>query len=101
MIYQLPTRSSWCFDVQWCPRDPSVFSAASFDGWITLSSVLGGSWDVQQMRQADQVCWARQLILMGGEGRARVQDGCSFALWPLFWETAFPSGMHRKLLPWF
>ncbi|KAI5245683.1 Protein Transport Protein Sec31B [Manis pentadactyla] len=22
----------WCFAVQSCPRDPSVFSAASFDG---------------------------------------------------------------------
>ena len=55
VVYKLPTQSSWCFDVQWCPRDPPVFSAASFDGWISLYSVMGGSWEVQQIRQADQV----------------------------------------------
>ncbi|XP_061062708.1 protein transport protein Sec31B isoform X4 [Eubalaena glacialis] len=55
VVYKLPTLSSWCFDVQWCPQDPPVFSAASFDGWISLYSVMGRSWEVQQMRQADKV----------------------------------------------
>ncbi|XP_055280843.1 protein transport protein Sec31B isoform X13 [Moschus berezovskii] len=55
VVYKLPTLSSWCFDVQWCPRDPLVFSAASFDGWINLYSVMGRSWEVQQMRQADKI----------------------------------------------
>ncbi|XP_060497722.2 protein transport protein Sec31B isoform X6 [Panthera onca] len=55
VVYKLPTQSSWCFDVQWCPRDPPVFSAASFDGWISLYSVMGGSWEVQQIRQADKI----------------------------------------------
>ncbi|XP_029788243.1 protein transport protein Sec31B isoform X3 [Suricata suricatta] len=55
VVYKLPTQSSWCFDVQWCPRNPPVFSAASFDGWISLYSVMGRSWEVQQMRQADKV----------------------------------------------
>nr|XP_025129606.1 protein transport protein Sec31B isoform X10 [Bubalus bubalis] len=55
VVYKLPILSSWCFDVQWCPRDPLVFSAASFDGWINLYSVMGRSWEVQQMRQADKI----------------------------------------------
>uniref|UniRef100_A0A8C8Z4M9 SEC31 homolog B, COPII coat complex component n=1 Tax=Prolemur simus TaxID=1328070 RepID=A0A8C8Z4M9_PROSS len=55
VVYKLPTQSSWCFDVQWCPRDPPVFSAASFDGWISLYSVMGRSWEVQHMRQADKI----------------------------------------------
>ncbi|XP_024411509.2 protein transport protein Sec31B isoform X2 [Desmodus rotundus] len=55
VVYKLPTQSSWCSDVQWCPRDPPVFSAASFDGWISLYSVMGRSWEVQQMRQADKI----------------------------------------------
>ncbi|XP_042816455.1 protein transport protein Sec31B isoform X15 [Panthera tigris] len=55
VVYKLPTQSSWCFDVQWCPRDPPVFSAASFDGWISLYSVMGRSWEVQQIRQADKI----------------------------------------------
>ncbi|KAK2501485.1 hypothetical protein MC885_018049 [Smutsia gigantea] len=52
VVYKLPTQSSWCSDVQWCLQDPSVFSAASFDGWIGLYSVKGRSWEVQQRRQA-------------------------------------------------
>ncbi|XP_054585121.1 protein transport protein Sec31B [Eptesicus fuscus] len=55
VAYKLPTQSSWCFDVQWCPRNPPVFSAASFDGWISLYSVMGRSWEVQQMRQVDKI----------------------------------------------
>ncbi|XP_074195293.1 protein transport protein Sec31B isoform X7 [Rhinolophus sinicus] len=55
VVYKLPTQNSWCFDVQWCPREPPVFSAASFDGWISLYSVMGRSWEVQQMRQTDKI----------------------------------------------
>ncbi|CAK6436187.1 unnamed protein product [Pipistrellus nathusii] len=55
VAYKLPTQSNWCFDVQWCPRSPPVFSAASFDGWIRLYSVMGRSWEVQQMRQVDKI----------------------------------------------
>uniref|UniRef100_A0A8C9QQW8 Protein transport protein Sec31A n=1 Tax=Spermophilus dauricus TaxID=99837 RepID=A0A8C9QQW8_SPEDA len=55
VVYKLPTQSSWCLDVQWCPRNPPVFSAASFDGWISLYSVMGRSWEVQHMVQADKV----------------------------------------------
>lgn len=55
VVYKLSTQNSWCFDVQWCPRNPPVFSAVSFDGWISLYSVMGRSWEVQHMRQADKV----------------------------------------------
>lgn len=55
VVYKLPTQSSWCFDVQWCPRNPPAFSAVSFDGWISLYSVMGRSWEAQHMRQADKV----------------------------------------------
>ncbi|XP_015350148.1 protein transport protein Sec31B isoform X8 [Marmota marmota marmota] len=55
VVYKLPTQSSWCLDVQWCPRNPPVFSAASFDGWISLYSVMGRSWEIQHMVQADKI----------------------------------------------
>nr|XP_048295126.1 protein transport protein Sec31B isoform X3 [Myodes glareolus] len=55
VVYKLPTQNSWCFDVQWCPRNPPVFSAVSFDGWISLYSVMGRNWEVQHMRQADKI----------------------------------------------
>uniref|UniRef100_A0A8C9NVJ9 Protein transport protein Sec31A n=1 Tax=Serinus canaria TaxID=9135 RepID=A0A8C9NVJ9_SERCA len=55
VVYELPIRSQWCFDVQWCPRNPSVFSAATFDGWINIYSVMGGNLEAQQKTQADKV----------------------------------------------
>ncbi|KAM7330263.1 protein transport protein Sec31B isoform X1 [Alexandromys fortis] len=55
VVCKLPTQNSWCFDVQWCPQNPPVFSAVSFDGWISLYSVMGRSWEIQHMRQADKI----------------------------------------------
>ncbi|XP_041691990.2 protein transport protein Sec31A isoform X5 [Coregonus clupeaformis] len=54
VIYELPTTNQWCFDIQWCPRNPGLLSAASFDGWISVYSVMGGSLEAQQQRRADQ-----------------------------------------------
>lgn len=55
VVYELPVRNQWCFDVQWCPRNPSVFSAASFDGWVSVYSVMGGSQEAQQRSQAERI----------------------------------------------
>ena len=35
-LCELPSSGNWNFDVQWCPRAPGVFSAASFDGKVSL-----------------------------------------------------------------
>lgn len=67
MVYELPIQSQWCFDVQWCPRNPSIFSAATFDGWINIYSVMGGSLEAQQKTQADKVK-SRECILSWGIG---------------------------------
>ncbi|XP_034563318.1 protein transport protein Sec31A isoform X1 [Notolabrus celidotus] len=55
VIYELPTTNQWCFDVQWCPRNPALLSAASFDGRITVYSVMGGSLKSQQQSTADKI----------------------------------------------
>lgn len=55
MLYELPTSSQWCFDIQWCPRNPAVLSAAGFDGHIDIYSIMGGSSQAQSQRHADQV----------------------------------------------
>ncbi|XP_036451801.1 protein transport protein Sec31A isoform X8 [Colossoma macropomum] len=55
VLYELPTSSQWCFDIQWCPRNPAVLSAASFDGRISIYSIMGGSNDVANSAQADQI----------------------------------------------
>ncbi|NXD87422.1 SC31A protein, partial [Halcyon senegalensis] len=55
VLYELPTATQWCFDVQWCPRNPAVFSAASFDGRISIYSIMGGSTDGLRQKQVDQL----------------------------------------------
>ena len=42
MVYELPATSQWIFECHWCPRNPSIISTASFDGHVTMYSLLGG-----------------------------------------------------------
>uniref|UniRef100_A0A8D2KYL5 Protein transport protein Sec31A n=1 Tax=Varanus komodoensis TaxID=61221 RepID=A0A8D2KYL5_VARKO len=55
VLYELPTTTQWCFDVQWCPRNPAILSAASFDGRISIYSIMGGSPDNLRQKQADKL----------------------------------------------
>ncbi|XP_053108123.1 protein transport protein Sec31A isoform X8 [Hemicordylus capensis] len=55
VLYELPTSTQWCFDVQWCPRNPALLSAASFDGRISIYSIMGGSTDSLRQKQADKL----------------------------------------------
>uniref|UniRef100_A0A669F709 Protein transport protein Sec31A n=1 Tax=Oreochromis niloticus TaxID=8128 RepID=A0A669F709_ORENI len=55
VIYELPTTNQWCFDVEWCPRNPALLSTASFDGRITVYSVMGGSLKAQQQSTAERI----------------------------------------------
>ncbi|XP_078812171.1 protein transport protein Sec31A isoform X7 [Oryzias latipes] len=55
VLYELPTSSQWCFDIQWCPRNPAVLSAAGCDGHIDIFSIMGGSNQAQSQRHADQI----------------------------------------------
>lgn len=47
VVYELNTNNQWCFDIQWCPRSPAIISTASFDGHITLYSLMGGGHPIQ------------------------------------------------------
>ncbi|NXC45642.1 SC31A protein, partial [Penelope pileata] len=55
VLYELPTNMQWCFDVQWCPRNPAILSAASFDGRISVYSIMGGSTDGLRQKHVDQL----------------------------------------------
>ncbi|NXU55385.1 SC31A protein, partial [Turnix velox] len=55
VLYELPTNTQWCFDVQWCPRNPAVLSVASFDGQISIYSIMGSSMDGLRQKQVDQL----------------------------------------------
>ncbi|KAF2984347.1 hypothetical protein EK904_000735, partial [Melospiza melodia maxima] len=68
VLYELPTNTQWCFDIQWCPRNPAVLSAASFDGRISVYSIMGGSADGLRQKQVDQVVKIVQNRDRKGEG---------------------------------
>ncbi|XP_061117990.1 protein transport protein Sec31A isoform X8 [Conger conger] len=55
VLYELPTSTQWCFDIQWCPRNPAVLSAAAFDGHISIYSIMGGSNQNESQQPADQI----------------------------------------------
>ncbi|XP_069043176.1 protein transport protein Sec31A isoform X2 [Lepisosteus oculatus] len=55
VLYELPTSTQWCFDIQWCPRNPAVLSAAAFDGHVSVYSIMGGNVESQSRKQADQL----------------------------------------------
>ncbi|NXN27125.1 SC31A protein, partial [Nycticryphes semicollaris] len=55
VLYEMPMNTQWCFDIQWCPRNPAVLSAASFDGRISVYSIMGGSTDGLRQKQVDQL----------------------------------------------
>ncbi|XP_055450554.1 protein transport protein Sec31A isoform X21 [Psammomys obesus] len=55
VLYELPTNTQWCFDIQWCPRNPAILSAASFDGRISVYSIMGGSIDGLRQKQVDKL----------------------------------------------
>jgi len=42
VVYDLTTNSQWSFDIQWCPRDPNIISSGSFDGQISIYSLMTG-----------------------------------------------------------
>nr|Q5F3X8.1 RecName: Full=Protein transport protein Sec31A; AltName: Full=SEC31-like protein 1; AltName: Full=SEC31-related protein A [Gallus gallus]CAH65156.1 hypothetical protein RCJMB04_4i13 [Gallus gallus] len=55
VLYELPTNMQWCFDIQWCPRNPAILSAASFDGRLRIYSIMGGSTDGLRQKHVDQL----------------------------------------------
>ncbi|XP_039614767.1 protein transport protein Sec31A isoform X5 [Polypterus senegalus] len=55
VLYELPTSTQWCFDIQWCPRNPAVLSAAAFDGSISIYSIMGGTVEGQRQKHTDQL----------------------------------------------
>ena len=41
-MYELPCPAQWSFDVKWCPRNPNMICTPSFDGHISVYSLMGG-----------------------------------------------------------
>ncbi len=54
-MYELPGTSQWIFECGWCPRNPGIISTSSFDGHVTMYSLLGGgAGGVKETEEAPQ-----------------------------------------------
>ena len=38
--------NQWSFNVSWCPRNPAVIAASSFDSRVSIYSLMGGQQQV-------------------------------------------------------
>ena len=54
VVSELDTHAQWCFDVQWCPRNPNIVSSGSFDGHISIHSLMGGDSVVETQSASDK-----------------------------------------------
>ena len=51
IVYELPTTAQWSFDVAWCPRNPAMVCTSSFDGHVSVFSLMGGGASGQDFQQ--------------------------------------------------
>ena len=80
VVYELPATSQWIFEVHWCPRNPAIISTASFDGHISMYSLLGGgARGGAEPNKEQKVCahcfGGREGMCMGMEGESLEQVG--------------------------
>ncbi|CAF2122199.1 unnamed protein product [Rotaria magnacalcarata] len=47
IVYEIPC-NHWCFDIKWCLVDPNLISASSFDGTLSIYTLMGGSCQVSR-----------------------------------------------------
>lgn len=40
----------WSFDISWCPKNPAMIATSSFDGKVSVYSLLGGQQQIQQSK---------------------------------------------------
>lgn len=43
ILSEIASTSQWYSDISWCPRNPAVVAASSFDGNVSIYSLFGGS----------------------------------------------------------
>ena len=54
VVAELPTSNQWSFEVSWCPRNPGVIASASFDGHVSVHSLMGGQQQAQPSSRVEE-----------------------------------------------
>ncbi|GAB6018875.1 Protein transport protein Sec31A [Chamberlinius hualienensis] len=55
IVCEIPTSNQWSYDVAWCPRNPGLISSCSYDGHVSIFSLMGSQ---QQVRPSSKVAEA-------------------------------------------
>lgn len=42
MLSEVAKTNQWNFDIAWCPKNPALIACPSFDGHVSVYSVMGG-----------------------------------------------------------
>uniref|UniRef100_U5EYS2 Protein transport protein Sec31A n=1 Tax=Corethrella appendiculata TaxID=1370023 RepID=U5EYS2_9DIPT len=53
ILSELATTNQWYSDIQWCPRNPALIAASSFDGNVSIYSIFGGT--QQQIQTSSKI----------------------------------------------
>ncbi|KAK9888179.1 hypothetical protein WA026_000448 [Henosepilachna vigintioctopunctata] len=53
VLAEIAKTNQWSFDVSWCPKNPAVIACPSFDGHISVYSLMGGK--TQQFQTSDKI----------------------------------------------
>ena len=79
IVYELPTTAQWSFDVRWCPRNPAMICTSSFDGHVSVYSLMGGSPPVQEQQKVRGVGGGVGLMgLLGVQFQSNVEHPDTF-----------------------
>lgn len=53
ILSEIASTSQWYSDISWCPRNPAIVAASSFDGNVSIYSLFGGS--QQQVKTTSKI----------------------------------------------
>lgn len=44
VLSEIARTNQWNFDIVWCPRNPAIIASPSFDGHVSVYSLMGGEY---------------------------------------------------------
>ncbi|XP_063916558.1 protein transport protein Sec31A [Zophobas morio] len=53
VLSEIAKTNQWNFDIQWCPRNPAIIACPSFDGHVSIYSLMGGK--TQQIQTTNKI----------------------------------------------
>ncbi|RZC32965.1 transport Sec31A [Asbolus verrucosus] len=53
VLSEIAKTTQWNFDIQWCPRNPAIIACPSFDGHVSIYSLMGGK--TQQIQTTNKI----------------------------------------------